>query len=146
MFADFSSQISREISTIKDELRELGTNINKLSNRVLSLNPTKPSVAKPISNSFLSKNKSGLTSQVPRAQAGGNQNQSHSSKRMAGYNPAERSLSQKSSQLSLQNYNPIRTRVGLDTKTEPMALGDAGPYTGTIHNSTKDMTTLNQAS
>ena len=72
MFADFSSQISREISTIKDELRELGTNINKLSNRVLSLNPTKPSAAKPISNSFLSKNKSGLTSQVPRAQAGGN--------------------------------------------------------------------------
>jgi hypothetical protein len=72
MFADFSSQISREISTIKDELRELGTNINKLSNRVLSLNPTKPSVAKPISNSILSKNKSGLTSQVPRAQAGGN--------------------------------------------------------------------------
>jgi hypothetical protein len=65
---------------------------------------------------------------------------------MAGYNPAERSLSQKSSQVSLQNYNPIRTRVGLDTKTEPMALGDASPYAGTIHNSTKDMTTLNHAS
>ena len=37
LYVDMNSQIDKDISTLKDELKDLGNNINKLSNRVLSL-------------------------------------------------------------------------------------------------------------